>query len=423
MPAYENGNYSALAHLSGFTSVFKRMKTAFIFLLVLLWLPSYSQEKTTASQELFLQGQAAHEAGRYKDAIRIYTTLLEKNPEFKEAYFSRAVAREQLRDLRSALTDYSIFLEMDPLNYEALFARGNVLFRLNKFESARDDFSKLLELPAGETNTVLFQRSSAASGISAVTTAQSDIRHMVYNSIGLIETRLKNYTAAIKWFDSAIAAVPDNPDYYANRALAWEKIDVSRAAQDYDRALDLNPNHTQSLLNKSLLKSGNAKNSAEMLDKAVASDSTMLAPYLERAYQRLQGGFYKGALEDYSHALEIESSDPEIWLNRGVCREKLNDLKGAYSDYTKALTLQEDFDKAWLNRGNVLSRQGRYREAVEDYTAALAFNPSYAAALYNRAIAKEKLNQIKEACTDLQKAAGLGQQIDPRLKARICHGN
>jgi tetratricopeptide (TPR) repeat protein len=153
---------------------------------------------------------------------------------------------------------------------------------------------------------------------------------------------------------------------------------------------------------------------------AIESDSSMLYPYLERAYQRMEGGYYRGALEDYNKALEINDQDPEIWLNRGVVKEKLNDLKGAFSDYTKAIGLNEKFEKAWLNRGNVLTKQGRYKDAADDYSAAIIFNPDYGPAYYNRAIARQKLKLGVEACVDLQKAETLGQAVNEKMKKEIC---
>jgi tetratricopeptide (TPR) repeat protein len=222
--------------------------------------------------------------------------------------------------------------------------------------------------------------------------------------------------------DSAIHLREKEADYFVNRGIAKEAMNDSSAMQDYQTAIALRPDHTVALHNIAVLKrkSGKSAASENDLDKAIESDSSMLYPYLERAYQRMEGGYYKGALEDYDRALEIQNRDPEIWLNRGHVKEKLNDLKGAYSDYTKAITLDEKFDKAWLNRGNVLSRQGRTEDAIEDYTAAITFNPDYAAAFYNRAIARQKIKQFTEACQDIKQAEVMGLVVPEKMKKELC---
>ncbi len=220
------------------------------------------------------------------------------------------------------------------------------------------------------------------------------------------------------WLDSAIALRKKEADYYVNRGIAKEGMnDHNGDARLRDRYFTTaGPCGGASQHCRVEAKKGS--NNDNDLEKAIESDSSMLYPYLERAYQRMEGGYYKGALEDYDRALEIQDKDPEIWLNRGHVKEKLNDLKGAYADYTKAIELNEKFEKAWLNRGNVLSKQGRTEDAIQDYTVAITFNPDYANAYYNRAIAKQKLKQAAEACQDLQKAESLGMAVTEKVKRK-----
>jgi tetratricopeptide (TPR) repeat protein len=237
----------------------------------------------------------------------------------------------------------------------------------------------------------------------------------------MVETQLKDFKAAIAWLDSAIQLENKEPDYFVNRGMAKEGIKDSTAIGDYERALVLNPDHPAALHNIAVHKR-NRGEAGEMdeLEKAIESDSSMLYPYLERAYQRMEGGYFKGALEDYNKALEINDKDPEIWMNRAIVKEKLNDLRGAYADYTQALQLNEKLEKAWLNRGNVLSKQGKYKDAIDDYTVALTFNPEYSFAYYNRAIARQKLKLNEEACEDLKKSEQLGQPVNEKMKKEIC---
>ena len=238
----------------------------------------------------------------------------------------------------------------------------------------------------------------------------------------MVEIKLKNYKQAISWLDSAIQLKSKEADYFVNRGIAKEAMEDTTAIQDYRTAISLRPNHALALHNIAVLKrkKGQSGSDLDELEKAIESDSSMLYPYLERAYQRMEGGYYKGALEDYNQALEIEAKDPEIWLNRGHVKEKMDDLKGAYSDYTRAIELDEKFEKAWLNRGNVLSRQGKLEEAIEDYGVAITYNPEYAAAYYNRAIARQRAKKSVEACQDLNKAEALGLAVAEKMKKDIC---
>jgi tetratricopeptide (TPR) repeat protein len=391
---------------------------------VALFIPTalFAQDKRADSKKLYEQGEAAHNAGNYKLALEYLNKCLQESPGFADAYFTRGSAREQLDDLKGANTDYNIYLELKPDQPEALFSRATVRYQLGLYDQAKADLLKLLTLPPGETQTIFFNQSASASGSNQILTAQGNIKPQIFNYLGLVETKLGNYQSAITWLDSAIQLKSREADYFVNRGIAKEGLNDITAMQDYQTALSLHPDHALALHNIAALKrkKGESSTMEDELEKAIESDSSMLYPYLERAFQRMEGGFYKGALEDYDRALEIQPKDPEIWLNRGHVREKLDDLKGAYSDYTKAIELNEKFEKAWLNRGNVLSKQGRIEEAIEDYTVAITFNPDYAAAFYNRSIARQRAKKSAEACQDLKKAESLGLAVTEKMKKEIC---
>ena len=377
-----------------------------------------AQDKKLAV-ELLAQGQQSQQEGRYEEALILFNQALAIDPGQLDGYLARAFTKDQLRDYKGALIDYSIYLEKRPEHYDALLGKANVQYKIGNFEEARLLYKKLLNAAPGETNIIMFQQSASASGTRQITSAQSDLSPVIYNYIGLTEYKLKNFPAAIAWFDSAIAKSPREADFYVNRALALEGVDAEKAINDYESALRINPHHTLALHNLAVLSKKGA-NSTDYIDRAIDSDSTMLSPYLERAFQRMQSAFWKGALQDYDAAIRIEPNDPEIFLNRGYVREKMGDPQGAYADYTKAVTLDENFGKAWLNRGNVLTKLGRFREAVEDYSAAITYDAEYAAAYHNRAVAREKLKQREEACADLKKAEELGMKVDEKLRSSVC---
>lgn len=398
------------------------MKIHLIITIIATAFCANAQEQRADVKKMYEQGEALYGSNQYTEALGLFNKCIQANPAFAEAYLSRAATREQLKDLQGAHTDYGIFLELRPDQPEALYSLATLRYRLGMYTQAKEDFLKLLALPPGETNTIYFKRSASSTGTNQITTAQSAIKPQLFNYLGMVETKLKNYTQAVHWLDSAIRLQGRDPDYYVNRGIAKAALQDSSALSDYKKALALNPDHVAALHNIAILKRGvgDGSESLDQLERAIESDSSMLFPYLERAYQRMEGGYYKGALEDYNRALEISDKDPEIWMNRGIVKERTNDLKGAFSDYTQAIELNEKFEKAWLNRGNVLSKQGKYKEASEDYSVAITYNPEYAFAFYNRAIVRQKLKLLVEACEDLKKAEALGQAVSVKMKKEIC---
>lgn len=404
-----------------FSSVALLRQCLVVFLMICIF-DAYSQDKRVNSYALYQKAEAAHNSGNYQLALEYLNRCLKESPGYADAYFTRGATREQLRDLAGANTDYNIYLELKPDQPEALFSRAVVRYRLGLYDQAKADFLKVLKLPPGETQTVFFNQSASAAGKNQIVTIQGNLQPQLLNYLGLVDTKLGKPKEAVMWLDSAISLDPSQADFFVNRGIAKEALNDATAEQDYTKALSLQPEHTVALHNIAVLKRkrGEPSNLENELERAIESDSSMLYPYLERAYQRMEGGYFKGALEDYDRALNIQDKDPEIWLNRGHVYEKLNELKSAFSDYTKAISLNEKYDKAWLNRGNVLSKQGRLEEAVEDYTVAITYNPSYAAAYYNRAIARQRLKQYTEACSDLKKAESLGLAVPEKMSKELC---
>ena len=393
-----------------------------LLLLLLFSLSASAQDKPRKAFQIFEEAEAAYNDDRYGEALPILNECLKQYPGYYEAYALRGSVKELLKDHEGALTDYSIYLEKFPEHLPVLMSRAVLRYKLGFYEQAKEDFFNLLTMNPSETNTVFYRQNATVGDRSPVMTPESGHKSYIYNYLGLTEAKLKDHETAIAYYDSALKLNSGEPDYYVNRGLSKEAMKDSTAAADYEQALKLNPSHTLARHN---LKAWQAKQGKTMtyedrLTETIEADSTMLYPYLERAMQRFEGGYYQGAEEDYSRALEIDPRDEEIWLGRGLAREKLKNYEGAFSDYTKAIDLRNDFFRAWINRGNVLFKLERYSDAIDDFNVALIYQSNYTPAIFNRAMAKAKMKNKKGACEDLKLAESLGMEIEAKVKARVC---
>jgi tetratricopeptide (TPR) repeat protein len=361
----------------------------------------------------------------WKDALLVLNQCLRLDPYYSEAYYSRGLAHERLRQWKEALTDYSVYLDRYPDHTEALFSRAKVRYQLALYEQAREDFKRLLYLPAGETNAVFFRTSGFGGQTDQIFTAQGAGKGYLFNYLGLVETKLQHLPAALAYFDSALNHSPGEADTWVNRGIVFQQLGKSTEAEsDYAKALVINPYHALAKHNLSTLQGNSfAKKSAALLDSAIADNPSLPYAYAARAYAQLEKKDYQGAREDYTRAIRIDSSQADYFLNRGLANEKLQRTREAYKDYSHALLLDERFEKAWLNRGNLLMRMGELQEAIEDYSSAIVFNKNYASAYYNRALAYQRLGRNEEACRDAQKAETLGMQAAAKVRLKVCSNN
>lgn len=364
-------------------------------------------------EELLLQERSA-------EALTAFNECLRLDPRFSDAYYSRALVREKLKQREEAIIDYSIYLELRPDHYEAIFNRAILRYAIKQYTLAKEDFERLLHLSKQETTTVYFRQAIFGNGVDHIFTAQSSGKDYLFYWLGLSETQLENNSLAIIHFDSAIRLRPTDANYFVNRGIAYQhNKQLNLAKQDFMRALEINPYQATAKYNLSLLTNGTSEKEV-FLDSALSNNASIPYIYAERAYVKMQAGNYTGALRDYSEALRLDASEPAYFLNRGLVNEKLQRYKEACDDYTSALQLDEGFEKAWLNRGNVFMRQQLYQEALEDYTSAILFNKHYGQAYYNRALAYQKLNQLNKACLDIRSAEDFGMKVPAPLKAQLC---
>ena len=399
------------------------LKLTFVGLLLINSFPANAQSEKHNASWYLRQGELAMDERRWAQAVAYLDTCLRKSPYLPEPYYSRGIAKEQLKDFNGALVDYNIYIEFKPTHFEALLNRASLRYRLGQYELAKSDFEKLISLPQGETSTVFFRMDAFASSVNKIFTTQGSNNAYLYNYLGLTETKLTDFNKAIEHFSLAIQSQTGEADYYANRGLAKEKAGrTDEARDDYRTALKLNSYHEVAKHNLGVLTSreGKEAESNQMLDDAISNNPSLPYPYAERGFNRMEQKDWNGALKDYNEAIRIDSTNEEYFLNRALVREKLKDMTGAYLDYSNAISIRQNFEKAWLNRGNLLSRLNRLPEAIEDYTIAIFYFPEYATAYYNRSVAYHRQKKSDDACKDLKHAEALGYSVGPAMKAKIC---
>jgi tetratricopeptide (TPR) repeat protein len=105
---------------------------------------------------------------------------------------------------------------------------------------------------------------------------------------------------------------------------------------------------------------------------------------VKRGLQRMAAKNYKGAIEDFTQALELTPDDINLFLNRGFIKSLSGDEEGAVEDYNKSIVYNPKNASAWFNQ-------------------AIQIDPNYGDIYSNRGI----LKQPSGGCADLQKAAAM----------------
>jgi tetratricopeptide (TPR) repeat protein len=110
-----------------------------------IWLV-WSRSGDAETDRLLESGVEHMNAGRYPQAIEIFSKVIERNPDFAEGWNKRATAWFLAGDMRKSLADCDQVMSRNPQHFGALSGYGQIYLRLEEFEKAIEYFRRALAL-------------------------------------------------------------------------------------------------------------------------------------------------------------------------------------------------------------------------------------------------------------------------------------
>jgi len=107
-----------------------------------LWDSSARKEEDS----LFERGVQQYNDGDLSGALMTWSEVISLNPKNADAYYSRAIVKNELHTWKSALKDYDAALQISPTFASALLNRGNVRDDNGDYAGAIADYDKAINL-------------------------------------------------------------------------------------------------------------------------------------------------------------------------------------------------------------------------------------------------------------------------------------
>jgi tetratricopeptide (TPR) repeat protein len=191
-----------------------------------------------------------------------------------------------------------------------------------------------------------------------------------------------------------------------------EKGNFDKALEDYNKAIDLDPNFAQAYYNRGLQFQDKEDFDKAIQDytKAISVDQKYKEAYYNRGNAFMKEGDSNKAIQDYSKAISIDTKYADAYYNRGSAYEGKGDIDKAVEDYSKAINSNSKLIDAYLARGNLFHARGESDKAIQDYTKAIFADPKFAKAYYNRGSLYFNKGDIDKAIIDYTEAINLDQQ-------------
>ena len=111
-------------------------------------------------------------------------------------------------------------------------------------------------------------------------------------------------------------------------------------------------------------------NIAEVTDNELAARAWFSVGYLTSP-KNVEGEDFKGAIDAYDKAIDLDPSEVVAYFNRGNAKVSLGQTGAAIDDYDAAIGLNASYTVAYLNRGNAKAQLGHIGEARQDFEMAL----------------------------------------------------
>jgi len=148
-------------------------------------------------------------------------------------------------------------------------------------------------------------------------------------------------------YEATLRFVPESARVHSNLGrVHWMAGDKERARQEFDRAVELQPDGWQT------------------------ADA-----YNYRGLIAQQEGRHQEAFKEFTRAIELNRRSPHAYVNLAVTLQALGRMDDARRALESALVLDPRNDAAHVNLGNMLFNAGDLPSAREHYLRALALNP------------------------------------------------
>ena len=114
----------------------------------------------------------------------------------------------------------------------------------------------------------------------------------------------------------------------------------------------------------------------------IATSIILISCGKENAYSKYKSGSakfqlkdYRGAVADFTKAIELKPEYVEAFYSRAICESKLGKTEKALADFNKVTELNPEHKNAVFNRAYYIKQQaGNYKSAIKDYNRFLELN-------------------------------------------------
>lgn len=289
---------------------------------------------------------------------------------------------------RIAMAAYAAQIEENPQDYAAYYNRAKDYFRYGEKDLALEDLSMAI---------LYFPRKEAADLSQAYT-----LRGLIYQEKGESQKALDDFNEALQFDPNSRYSLIGRAD------LLYDMGDYEHASRDYEMLLRRDARCQEAYLGLARIayKENNLGLCADYLAKAETANPTNPDFYVQRGAFYAEMGEWQKAADDYVHALLFNESDKRAIASLNALTET------AYPQVVQALTtaISQAQDKGffYFMRAFIHKNNKHYTASINDWNTILSEKYFYTHSIfYNRAYCYFHLGQFEYALDDINTAISL----------------
>ena len=241
----------------------------------------------------------------------------------------------------------------------------------------------------------------------------AQINHKHYVLMGKIELSKENYTEAIKNFNVAVIAKPNDFEAYFLRGIAKYSLgDYSGAVDDFSRTLEIHPLYVRAYHYRGVANDRLSNYADAMSDfrRAISLDPFSEDLHIASGSTLMHLNDYPNAVAEFDTALIINPENANAYISRGIAKRYLQDLDGSLNDMNNAVYYDFFNIEAIVRRGMIELEREEYQEAMNDFNSALRMDKDNPLIYFNRAVAFLNLGDTTAALNDYETVNKLDQR-------------
>ena len=191
------------------------------------------------------------------------------------------------------------------------------------------------------------------------------------------------------------------------QSTAWENSEIL-----WTQVINQYPNSQWAYMSRGLHYAEQNETSAALTD---LNRSIEIEPFAQALYERgilIERGDRDGALQDYLHSVQLDSTYARSHMNIGVLYAQNQQFDQAIQCFETAIRHNEEYSFAYFNCGTALKIKGDQKKALKYYTKAVSLEPKNIQYLTFRGVLLLDMKDNNKAIEDFSRAI----ELDPKVK-------